>query len=65
MLRSRAAPERRELLADVRAELLPRFDDGTLRPVVDAVLPMSAAADAHRRLAEGACFGKLLLDPRR
>jgi len=64
VLRSRPTHERRALIDDARRELLPRFADGSLRPVIDDVLPMSAAADAHRRLAANDSFGKLLLDPR-
>jgi NADPH:quinone reductase-like Zn-dependent oxidoreductase len=47
-----------------KAELLraTRFlVDGRLRPRVDAVLPLSAAAAAHRRLEAGDVCGKLVL----
>lgn len=37
--------------------------DGRLAPLVDAVLPLEAAADAHRRLEAGEVAGKLLLAP--
>ncbi len=37
--------------------------DGRLAPLVDAVLPLEAAADAHRRLEAGDVVGKLLLAP--
>jgi NADPH:quinone reductase-like Zn-dependent oxidoreductase len=36
---------------------------GRLNPVVDAVLPMSSVAEAHRRLEAREVFGKLVLDP--
>lgn len=39
------------------------FFDGRFRPLVDAVLPLAAAADAHRRLEEGDVCGKLVLTP--
>ncbi len=36
--------------------------DGTFRPVVDTVLPLAEAAEAHRRLESRAQFGKIVLD---
>jgi len=41
--------------------VLPLLADGRVRPVVDAVLPMREAAEAHRRLEAGEVFGKLVL----
>lgn len=37
--------------------------EGRLKPVVDAVLPLSEAAEAHRRMEARAVFGKLILKP--
>lgn len=47
-----------------KAELLAAaafFFDGRLQPLVDSVLPLAAAADAHRRLEAGEASGKLVL----
>jgi NADPH:quinone reductase-like Zn-dependent oxidoreductase len=41
--------------------LLPRFVDGSLRPVVDAVLPMSQIVEAHTRMERNDTFGKVVL----
>jgi NADPH:quinone reductase-like Zn-dependent oxidoreductase len=49
-----------------KAELLQAarfFFDGRLRPLVDTVLPLSAVADAHRRLEAGDVCGKLVITP--
>lgn len=49
-----------------KAELLraaPFFFDGRFTPLVDSVLPLGAAADAHRRLEAGTVCGKLVLVP--
>jgi len=47
------------------AALLDRFGmaivDGSLRPVVDRALPLERVAEAHRLLAAGEIFGKLVL----
>jgi NADPH2:quinone reductase len=40
------------------------IQDGSLTPLVDSILPLSDAAEAHRRLETGTTTGKLLLDPR-
>jgi NADPH:quinone reductase-like Zn-dependent oxidoreductase len=42
-------------------ELLPFFESGRLRPVVDRVFPLSQAADAQRRMEERKHFGKIVL----
>jgi NADPH:quinone reductase-like Zn-dependent oxidoreductase len=49
-----------------KADLLaaaPLFFEGRLAPVVDSVLPLSAAAAAHRRLEARESFGKIVLTP--
>jgi NADPH:quinone reductase-like Zn-dependent oxidoreductase len=47
---------------DELVALLPFFADGRLRPVVDRVLPLERAADAHSLMSDRAQFGKLVLD---
>jgi NADPH:quinone reductase-like Zn-dependent oxidoreductase len=45
------------------AQLLSFFQDGKLRPVLDRILPLREAAQAHRLLADRAQFGKIVLVP--
>jgi len=44
-------------------ELLPHVAAGRLRPIVDRVLPLRQAADAHRALEARQAFGKIVLTP--
>lgn len=62
-LRPRPLAEKARIVADVRAHAWPMLDDGRLRPVVHARLPLDDAAEAHRLLESGQVFGKVLLVP--
>lgn len=62
-LRSRPAAEKAGIVAAVRSEVWPLVTDGRVRPVVHQRLPLTDAARAHRMLAAGEVFGKLLLVP--
>jgi NADPH:quinone reductase-like Zn-dependent oxidoreductase len=44
-------------------DVLDHVRAGRLHPVVDRVLPLAEAAEAHRLLEERACFGKVVLLP--
>jgi len=48
------------LIADFAARALPRFDSGELRPIVDRILPLSQAPEAHRAL-DGHHIGKIVM----
>jgi putative PIG3 family NAD(P)H quinone oxidoreductase len=60
-LRARPASEKAEICARVAAEAWPLVDSGAISTVVDRVLPMSDAAEAHRVVGESEHVGKVLL----
>lgn len=43
--------------------VLPHLASGALRPIIDRVLPLAKAAEAHTLLEERAVFGKIVLTP--
>ncbi|CAL9657439.1 2-haloacrylate reductase [Actinosynnema sp. ALI-1.44] len=49
------------IVADVRDRLWPLIASGQVKPVVDRVLPIQDAAEAHRALEGGSVFGKVVL----
>lgn len=60
-LRARTTAEKAPLMRRLVAEVWPGFADGTLHPVVDRVLPLEAAAEAHAALEGGGVVGKIVL----
>ncbi|MGI9646561.1 MAG: NAD(P)H-quinone oxidoreductase [Ilumatobacteraceae bacterium] len=60
----RARPLERKLALSRRfaAEVIPLFEDGTLRPVIDSRFPFEEIADAHRHMESNANVGKILID---
>lgn len=60
-LRARPADEKARLIAAVKATAWPWVASGALRPPVEAVFPLEQAAQAHRRLEDGAHVGKIVL----
>ena len=60
-LRARPAAEKATIVAAVREHVWPLVESGDVRPVVDRVLPMAAAAEAHRVVESGEHVGKVLL----
>jgi putative PIG3 family NAD(P)H quinone oxidoreductase len=60
-MRARSLEERIDLARRFTAETVPLFERGVLQPVIDAVMPMEAVAEAHERVAANENFGKIVL----
>jgi len=60
-LRRTSLPQKVALTQAFTAFALPRFERGELRPVIDRVLPIAQAAEAHRVLEANSNAGKVVL----
>jgi len=60
-LRARPLEEKAALAQRFIQQVLPHFAEGRLKPVIDAVLPMSEVGEAHARMERNETFGKLVL----
>lgn len=48
-------------MAAVREHVWPLIESGVVKPVIDRVLPLTEAAQAHRALEAGEQVGKVVL----
>jgi len=62
VLRSRPLEQKIDANQRFIRELLPRFDDGALRPVIDSRFPLDDIAAAHDYMETNANVGKIMLD---
>ncbi|MDH5196936.1 MAG: NAD(P)H-quinone oxidoreductase [Gemmatimonadota bacterium] len=62
VLRSRSTQEKARAVAAFAADVLPLLADGTIRPVVHAVLPFVEVAEAHRLMEFNLTFGKVVVE---
>ena len=60
-LRARPLDEKAAIVASVREHVWPLIDNGTVKPVIDRVLPLADAAEAHRLMESSTHIGKILL----
>jgi len=62
VLRSRPLEQKIDANQRFIRELLPRFDDGALRPVIDSRFPLDDIAAAHDYMETNANVGKIMLE---
>lgn len=60
-LRHRSVAEKATIARDLERHVWPLLASGAVRPVVDRILPLIAAAQAHELLESGAVIGKIVL----
>ena len=60
-LRARPLEEKIQVASSFTKHVVPLFEQGLLKAVVDKVMPLSEAASAHRYLENNANFGKVVL----
>ena len=60
-LRARSTEQKSAVVARAQREIMPWFGGGSLRPIVDRVLPLTDVAEAHRAMEAGEQFGKIVL----
>ena len=60
-LRARPTAEKAQIVEAVRTHVWPAVEAGEVRPVVDRVLPLDEAAEAHRVLEGSTHVGKIVL----
>jgi len=61
-LRARPADEKGRIIEAFIERFGPDLETGAIRPILDRVLPLDEVAEAHRLLAAGEIFGKLVLE---
>ena len=62
-LRGRPESEKAAICSQVERNIWPWVHAGVVKPVIDRVMPMSEAAQAHSLLHDGAITGKIVLQP--
>jgi NADPH:quinone reductase-like Zn-dependent oxidoreductase len=62
-LRARPDAEKAELVSAFVARFGADLEAGRIRPIVDRVLPLADAPEAHRAMKASEHFGKIILQP--
>lgn len=60
-LRNRPIEQKIAAVQGFAAQMLPRFESGDMKPVIDATFDLNDIADAHRHMEADANVGKILL----
>ena len=60
-LRGRSLEQKAEIVAETQHAVWPLIEDGSIKPIIDRVLTLEDAAEAHRLLESSEHIGKVLL----
>jgi len=60
-LRPRSNTDKAAMVAAIEAKVMPLLREGRIKPLMDSTFPLEKAADAHRRMENGAHIGKIVL----
>ena len=60
-LRARPAQQKAAIVSEVQNAIWPMIEAGTVRPIVDSILPLEDAGRAHQLMDESGHIGKILL----
>lgn len=60
-LRAQSDAAKSAIADDLREKVWPMFAAGQIKPVIDSVLPLAEAAQAHERMESSAHIGKIIL----
>ena len=61
VLRARPLEEKLAVMRTFETQVVPMLARGKLVPVIDTIMPLDAAAEAHARMASNAGFGKIVM----
>ncbi len=61
-LRARPAAQKAAIVAAFARDVVPGLADGSIQPVIDRILPLERADEAHRLIEAGEATGKIVLD---
>ena len=60
-LRARSIAAKAPVMDAFRAEVWPHIESGAIKPIVEAVLPIEEAEQAHALVAADQTFGKVVM----
>lgn len=60
-LRARPDADKARIVSEVRENVWPLIEAGTIRPIVDRTVPLASASEAHRVLESSEHIGKIVL----
>ena len=61
VLRARPIEEKIALTQQIAKRVVPLFESGALKPIVDRVFPLEETGEAHAYMETNANFGKIIL----